>query len=314
MMRCNPAGDMTVNTEIRTIGLIGKYGDPGVAGELVAIHSHLDRKGLRVLLDAGTADQIGDQGMETADRGTLGRECELVIVVGGDGTLLNAARSLADLDVAILGVNLGRLGFLVDISPDAMCETIDQALAGECICEQRFLLEAVVNRKGRAIGHFRALNDVVVHKQDVARMVEVSTYIDGGFVTTHRADGLIVATPTGSTAYALSGGGPLLHPSLEAVVLVPICPHTLSDRPVVVNADAHISLEITDPHESGAQVTLDGQDNMKLQPGDRIKIRRMEQTVRLLHPPGYDYFHILQEKLGWGGRNRRSGPGRQAPC
>jgi len=226
-------------------------------------------------------------------------KCDLVIVVGGDGTLLKAARLLVDMDVRILGINLGRLGFLTDVSRHEMEARLDEIFAGRFQEESRFLLRAVVVRNGEETMHGDALNDVVLQKWNVARLIQFDTHIDGLFVTTQRADGLIVSTPTGSTAYALSGGGPILHPSLNAIALVPICPHTLSNRPIVVDAMSTVEIVVCDGQQTSAQLTFDGQTASALEPGDRVVIRRKDRPVRLIHPPDHDYFATLRTKLHW---------------
>lgn len=288
-----------MESAFHSVGLIGKYGDPGVAGTLLSISGHLQRRGVRVLLDEHTAEGLPRHDLPTAPREVLGRECDLVMVVGGDGSLLNAARTLADFQVPLLGVNLGRLGFLVDMSPEDATGHLDEILAGNFVEEQRFLLHARIERRGECIQESDALNDVVVHKWDVARMIEFETYINGRFVNTQRSDGLIVSTPTGSTAYALSGGGPILYPSLDAIVLVPICPHTLSNRPIVVDADSEIEIVVCDWHRPNARVTCDGQTSLPLEADDRLHVQRKGRPIRLIHPPGYDYFEILRAKLRW---------------
>jgi len=289
------------HTPFQTIGLIGKYGDPGVADTLKTLSNHLQARRCQVLLDANSAQLLPGHGLETAERAAIGARCDLAIIVGGDGTLLNAARSLADHDVPLLGINLGRLGFLADVLPADMTQTLDAILSGDYQSEERLMLHARIEREGQRVGEAEALNDIVIHKWEVARMIELETYINGRFVNTHRSDGLIVATPTGSTAYALSGGGPILHPALDTVVLVPICPHTLSYRPIVVDAASEIEIVVNDSTHTQAQVTCDGQINLRLMPGDRVLIRRKERKIRLIHPAGHDYFEILRVKLGWGG-------------
>jgi len=282
-----------------SVGLIGKYEDPAVGATLRALGDHLRGRGLRVLLDQITAQQSGDLGLETASRDTLGTECDLAVVVGGDGTFLNAARCLSDHDIAVLGVNLGRLGFLVDVSPAEMLPRLDQILDGRYLQEERRLLHATVERAGATLMASDALNDVVVHKWQVARMIEFETWVDGVFVHRHRSDGIIVSTPTGSTAYALSGGGPILHPGLDAVVLVPICPHTLTNRPIVVSARSEIEVQVTDGSHGEGQITCDGQVNERVAVGDRVRIRAKDRTLRLLHPADHDYYRILRSKLRW---------------
>jgi len=282
-----------------SIGLIGKHEDPAVGATLQILGEHLRGAGRRVLLDQTTAETTGDLGMETASRDQIGRDCDLAVVVGGDGTLLNAARCLSDYDIAVLGVNLGRLGFLVDVSPAEMLPRLDEILAGRYLQEDRLLLHAAVERDGATIMASDALNDVVVHKWQVARMIEFETWIDGTFVHCHRSDGMIVSTPTGSTAYSLSGGGPILHPGLDAVVLVPICPHTLTNRPIVVSARSRIEITITDSSHGEGQITCDGQVNERVAVGDRVRIGAKDKPLRLLHPADHDYFRILRTKLRW---------------
>ncbi len=281
------------------IGLIGKYGDPSVGTTLESLRTHLQARKLKVLLDESTAEVWTEHDLTIASREQIGNQCDLAIVVGGDGSMLNAARSLASSQIALLGINLGRLGFLTDISPNQMQEKLDAILAGEYQEEKRFLLHSQILREGELVAESEALNDVVVHKFDVARMIELETYVDGKFVNTVRSDGLIVSTPTGSTAYALSGGGPILYPSLDAVILVPICPHTLSNRPIVIHGDSTIELVVRGG-QSHAQVTCDGQINLGLVCGDRIRITKRRHAVRLIHPSDHDHFQVLRAKLNWG--------------
>jgi len=283
------------------VGLIGKYADPTVGETLAILANYLKSRSLEVMLDEATANVWPDHSLEVANRETLGIDCDLTIVVGGDGTLLNAGRSLAPYDTALLGINQGRLGFLTDISPTEMEQRLDEVFEGKYEEEERFLLHCSIVRDGEQISESEALNDVVIHKWDVARMIGMESYINGQFVNTVRADGLIVATPTGSTAYALSGGGPILHPHLDAVVLVPICPHTMSNRPIVVDGDSHIEVVVSEHYgQSHAQVTCDGQINLGLVSGDHVHIRKSEHAVRLIHPLGHDHFHVLRGKLHWG--------------
>lgn len=282
----------------KRIGLIGKSGDQNVSTTLQALSALLERHRLQMQVDEDIADMLADSVGPVVTRETLARQCDLAIVVGGDGTLLNAARSLADTGCAVLGVNLGRLGFLVDVSPEDMDTQLNSILGGDFIEEPRTLLHAMVTRDGEPVDESTALNDVVINKKDIARMIELHTWIDGHYLNRNRSDGLIVATPTGSTAYALSGGGPILHPSLDAITLVPICPHTLSNRPIVINHDSCIEIVI---HEGTlqAQISCDGQVNLTLDPGDRVTVRRHDHDLRLLHPPGHDYFDVLRKKLRW---------------
>lgn len=284
----------------QTIGVIAKQSDPRLADTLQTLLDFLASRSLGVLLDESVAPLLSEQAGDTVSREQLARQADLAIVVGGDGTLLNAGRSLADADVPVLGINLGRLGFLVDVSPEEMTSRIDEILRGDYREAPRFLLDAEVIRGGKTIGRAVALNDVVLHVRDVVRMIEFDTYIDEHFVNTQRADGMVVSTPTGSTAYALSGGGPILHPGLDAIVLVPICPHTLSHRPIVVKGTSRIEVRVCAHNKDPAQVSFDGQANIDLEPEDRVVISKKPEPLRLLHPKGHDYFHILRAKLRWG--------------
>jgi len=288
-----------MNACFQTIGLIAKPGDTAVASTLATLSGELERRGLPVLLDTTAAAYFKAPPAAVTERTELATRCDLAIVVGGDGTLLNASRILAGANVPVLGVNLGRLGFLVDVSPDEMCERLNEILAGEYEEERRSLLHATVIRGDKIVSESDALNDVVVHKWDIARMIEVDTCIDDRFLNTVRADGLIVSTPTGSTAYALSGGGPILDPGLDALVLVPICPHTLSNRPIVVSDQVQIDIRLHGENDSKAQITCDGQVNFALVGGDLIRIRRKNHELRLIHPRGHDHFEIMRKKLRW---------------
>ncbi len=283
-----------------TIGLIGKYNAPEVGASLFELADFLTARDRRVLIDQGTSHVMGNTSLQAACRDTLGKECDLVIVVGGDGTLLNAARSLNDYNIPLLGVNLGRLGFLVDVHRDRMLEAIEEILNGVYTEEHRFLLHTSIERQGEIISESNAFNDVAIHKSHVARMIELECYVDQSFVSTMRADGLVISTPTGSTAYALSAGGPVLHPSLNAITLVPICAHTLSNRPIVVGGDSEILIHVRENAPSEVLVSCDGQIGLNLLIGDTLIIKKKANPVRLLHPANYDYFEILRAKLHWG--------------
>lgn len=282
-----------------TIGLIAKPGDPAVAETVRVLSADLRQRGRQVLLDESAAAYFPHPKAAVVDRQTLATRCELAIVVGGDGTMLNAAHSLVDPGVAVLGVNLGRLGFLADVSPHEMLERLHAILGGEFEEDQRTLLHASVIRNGISVSESDALNDVVIHKWDIARMIELDTRIDGRFLNSVRADGLIVSTPTGSTAYALSGGGPILAPSLPALVLVPICPHTLSNRPIVLSDQVTVDILLHGGDSHQAQITCDGQINFSLDTGDIIRIIRKSKTLRLIHPSRHNHFDIMRKKLHW---------------
>jgi NAD+ kinase len=266
---------------------------------------HLLGKGHAVRVIADEALALDGAGVHTVPETELAPGADLIVAVGGDGAMLHAARMAAMADVPVLGVNRGRLGFLADVGPEQMLQSLDDALGGRCQAERRMLLAAQLLADGRPIDAL-ALNDVVVAKRETGRMVDVRTWVDGAYVNTHVGDGFIIATPTGSTAYALSCGGPIVHPSLDAVVLVPVCPHTLSDRPIVVPADSVVEIELADRFESRAQVVCDGIVLCDLDPGVRLRIERARVSATLLHPPGHDYYRILRSKLHWG-RGTRDG-------
>ncbi len=282
------------------VGLIGKPGDERVVTTLKSLIADLQKLPVTLHFDADTARALPSLGLEIADRETLGRACDLVIVVGGDGTFLSAARSLVGHDVRLLGINLGRLGFLADIMPGEMSERIQEILSGHFAEEERSLLRASIVRDGAQVMEVNALNDVVAHKWNIARLIEFETFVNARLVNRQRSDGVIVSTPTGSTAYALSGGGPILYPTLDAIVLVPICPHTLTSRPIVVDGASRIELVMYASQQGEAQLTCDGQTTAELKPGDRIHIRQHEHRLRLIHPPEHDYFATLRAKLHWG--------------
>jgi NAD+ kinase len=285
-----------------TIGLVGKNTPRFIGTALAEISGFLLKHGKQVLLDEATARLAPNLSYPVATRTELGKQTDLIIVVGGDGTMLDVARNMAPFGVPLLGVNLGRLGFLTDISPAETVEKLGGVLAGDYQWEKRALLYTYVERDGQRINTSEALNDVVLHKWMGARMLEFDTYIDGNFINTTRADGLIVSTPTGSTGYALSGGGPIVHPSLNALVMVPICPHTMSHRPIVVDGNSRIELVVNDTAQSDAQITCDGQINLGLRINDRVSICKSRYEVTLIHPPGYDYYSMLRAKLRWGER------------
>lgn len=286
--------------QFSTIGIFSKYGDEKsnkhIKKTLITLHSFLQKEGFKIIAEKNAAEFLGIPAMDTD------KFCDcinLAIVVGGDGTLLKAGRLLSDKDIPVIGINLGRLGFLVDISPDDIAEQLSLMLDGAYTLEERSLLHAEAFRNGKSLGEGIALNDVVVHVRNDIRMIEFTTHVDEAFVNTQRADGIVIATPTGSTAYSLSGGGPILHPGLDAVVLVPICPHTLSNRPIVISNKSQINISLCESREVNARVSFDGQANIDLQTGDSIVIRNKSHKLKLMHPKDYDYFHILRNKLGW---------------
>ncbi|MGH8308068.1 MAG: NAD(+) kinase [Gammaproteobacteria bacterium] len=284
-----------------TIAVLGREGDPQITPTLAALLEHLHSEQVNTLVDAALAPLLeSNASVQFADRDQLTSQADLAIVIGGDGTLLRAVHVFNSRPVPLVGVNLGRLGFLTDISPDAMARDLRAILRGDYHAEQRMLLDAEVMQDTGTSPCVPALNDVVIQKADGGRLIEFETHVDGRFVCAHRADGIIIATPTGSTAYALSGGGSILHPTLDAVTLVPICPHALGDRPIVVQGDSKIEIVISNTHGGRAQVTTDGQDTQLLDAGDRVRVGRSVSSVTFIHPQGHDYYWILRTKLRWG--------------
>jgi NAD+ kinase len=296
-------------SEFRNLGIIAKQDDPQVAATLHQLVGFLSRLGHAPWMDAGTRLLVPELAVTAIPLAELCSRCDLVIVVGGDGTLLRAARTLAPSGAAIVGINLGRLGFLTDISPPDIQTLVGEILEGTYIEESRFLLERRLGTPERLGEPALALNDVVVQKWDTARMIEFETYVDDRFVNAQRSDGLILATPTGSTAYALSGGGPLLDTTLNAVLLVPICPHTLSNRPIVISGDSRVEVRLCESDHAHVRVACDGQSNCPIAPGESLFVSKSRHRVRLLHPTGHDHFELLRAKLGWGGH-----PGPMSTC
>ena len=286
--------------EFRNIGIIGRLGSKKVIETVRRLKRYLVEEGYHVILQDRIAEVMPGHGMQASTQKLLGEICDLVIVVGGDGSLLGAARALAKHNTPVLGINRGRLGFLTDISPDeGMEEAIQAVLDGEYIEEQRFLLDAEIKRNGVSIATSEALNDVVLHPGKSARMIAFDLYVEGQFVHHQRADGMIVSSPTGSTAYALSGGGPIMHPKLDAIVLVPMFPHTLSSRPIVVDGNSEIKLVIGESNETYPTVSCDGQKHLPCAPGDAVTIRKKPHKLKLIHPKDHNFYEICRSKLGW---------------
>ena len=285
--------------KFNTIGVIAKPQAESATQTLQALFEFLKDKKCNVIVDDHLPDTINTDNLTKASREEIGKRCDLAIVVGGDGTMLNAVRSLSHAHVPIVGINVGRLGFLADISPENLEHSLDEILKGSYREEQRFLLEMQVVRDNKIIFESDAFNDVVIHIRDVARMIEFETRINDEFVNHQRADGIVISTPTGSTAYALSAGGPILHATLDAITLVPISPHTLSSRPLVINADSQIDVLICNTKEGIAQATCDGHLSMDVHVGDHIKVKRKTDKITLLHPKKHNYFEILRAKLHW---------------
>jgi len=284
-------------SRFKKVGLITKLKDLKVSDTLNHVHSRLEALGCEVMLDHSTRGLIG--GLITVGLEAIAETCDLAIVIGGDGTMLHTARALIDSDVPIVGVNRGRLGFLVDVSPDSELTQLNEILAGDYMEESRFLLDVEVLREGVVINRVSAFHDIVLRVRDLLRIVEFKTYINGSFVNIQRADGVIVSTPSGSTAYSLSNGGPIVNPTLDAIVLQPICPHTLSSRPLVIGADSDIEIRISDEGIDNGQLVSDGQIYFDIISDDIIHIKRHDNRIRLLHPTSYNYYKLLRAKLHW---------------
>ncbi len=282
------------------IGVVGKP-DSKAAQETTDVLCELILGlGLEVFLPQSDQFNFSSGQGETIPFKNLGSHCDLVIVVGGDGSLLKAARDLIDSQVPLLGINRGHLGFLADIKPTEVESRVPPILKGQYTLENRFLLHAEVFRGDQSIGSSNAVNDIVLYPGEIARMIQFELYMDRQFVYSQRSDGLIVSTPTGSTAYSLSGGGPILAPQTDTIVLVPMCPHTLTSRPIAVNKQRVIEIVISDDNPHIPKLSCDGQVIISLQSGDRIRIKQYPIEMHLVHPLDYDYFEVLRTKLGWG--------------
>ncbi|WMN60262.1 NAD(+) kinase [Pseudoalteromonas xiamenensis] len=292
-----------MTSPFKTIGLIGKPNHDGAAMTLHRLYTFLQALGFGVLVEERVGQQI-DYIDNNCLRGLveLGEQADLAIVVGGDGNMLGAARVLSRFDVAVIGVNRGNLGFLTDLNPDGFEASLEQVLRGEFIEESRFLLEVEVYRHAELKSANAAVNEAVLHADKVAHMIEFEAFIDDDFVFSQRSDGLIVCTPTGSTAYSLSGGGPILTPELNAMAMVPMFPHTLSSRPLVVDADKSIRLKLSLENSASLQVSCDSHVVLALLPGDEVVVRKADRKLRLIHPKSYSYYNVLRQKLNWGSR------------
>jgi len=286
-------------TPFPRIGIIGKFGDPGIATTLAELYHFLKQRGHQVQVDSQSARLINAPDVKDQPIEQLPNHSDLIIAVGGDGTFLAAARAAADFEVPLIGVNLGRLGFLVDISPEELTSRLSMILDGHYKTEQRHLLQAAIIRDHQVIHRETAVNEVVIHRWVTPSMIEIVTSIDGVYLNTQRSDGLIIATPTGSTAYSLSAGGPILHPSLNALVLVPLNPHTLSNRPIVIDDRVEIEIGFSPTKQINALVTCDHLEIPDVLIGDKILVKKADKAFKILHPENHDYFNILRSKLNW---------------
>jgi NAD+ kinase len=281
----------------KNVALIGKHNAPEIGAPLLRLAGFLTSRGLTVVVDSLTAGLLKDSPYQAMTLDEMGRAVDLAVVLGGDGTMLNIARTLSPCNIPLVGVNQGRLGFLTDLTLDNMLDSITAMLDGKFITEQRLLISARVLRDDVEIFRASAFNEVVVHRNNIGSMIEFEVRIDDEYLYNQRADGLIIATPTGSTAYAMSSGGPILHPGLDVLELVPVCPHTLSNRPLVVKSSSEIEILL---HRTGdMSVRFDSHSSYELQLHDKIIVTRHPDTACLLHPAGHSYYHTLREKLLW---------------
>ncbi|MGB0238324.1 MAG: NAD(+) kinase [Cycloclasticus sp.] len=288
-----------MNTQFKQIGLISKPETKDISETVQSLYKLLKKADVQVLIDPETAHHISLPDEQIMPPSSLANRCDLIMSIGGDGTLLSAARALVNTNVPLLGINLGRLGFLVDISPTEMAVQLKQILEGSFHEEERIILNTQIVRDGHVVHEQSAFNEVAIHRLNSPGLIDIETYVNQRFVNAQRSDGLIIATPTGSTAYALSGGGPLMHPSLNAIVLVPINPHTLSNRPIVVDGNSEINLRFSQRDKHEAQLTCDNLVLPEILEDDLIHIKRHPNKIRLLHPTDHDFFNILRVKLDW---------------
>ncbi len=284
---------------IRTIGISLKPDQPQLGGLVLELEKWLRDRGIEVLLGQEAAKASGLPGMP---RSELVGKVDLMVVLGGDGTLLAVARAIGERAVPVLGVNLGTLGYLAEISLDELFPTLEGVLAGSLRTETRMRLVVHAERDGREIGHYLALNDAVIAKTALSRMIDLQTWADDAEVTTYHGDGLIVATPTGSSAYSLSAGGPLLLPGISAIVLTPICPHALTQRPLVLPKMCRVAISVLDTRGGEVHLTVDGQVGCELQEGDRVSVSTSDRPLQMLVPAGLDRFEVMRNKLRWGAR------------
>ena len=284
---------------LKKIGIYAKKNHPDAEKIASDICERLKREQIEVFLEDSLAEQIGQV------NGYAGEEIpelvDLIIVLGGDGTLISVARRVAEQNIPIVGVNLGRLGFLTEITRDELPEMLEQLIADDYQVSDRMMLDALIHRNDKVVGKFTVLNDVVINKGALARIIDMETYVDGRYLTSYKADGLIISTPTGSTGYNLAAGGPIIYPDINSLLITPICPHMLTNRPIMVWSRSVIEINVKF-EDDVVFFTADGQIGHKLLPGDRVEVRRSESRTRLVSSPSKDYFEILRTKLSWGQR------------
>ena len=292
------------NPAFRRIGLMGRAGKRSVTRSLAQVATIVNEMGLTLIMDVQTAnlptlDLAEIEKVKIVERSLIGEICDLVIVVGGDGSILHAAEALARYRVPVLGVNRGRLGFLADVKPNEVAQKLRQVLMGDYQLDHRFLLKMEIREGQRILHEDMALNDIVLHAGKSVHMIDFQMKIDGQDVYRQHSDGLIASTPTGSTAYALSGGGPIIHPSMDAICLVPMHPHTLSSRPIVVSGNSEICIRIHEDNRTQPMVSADGKPSIALDQEQRLYIRKHPDKLTLLHPPGFEFYEACRTKLHW---------------
>ena len=287
-------------TMFNTIAIITNNSTSEIIYTLQTVIDYLREREKEVILDEFSTRLVPDINLPQGNAEYFGRNCDLAIAIGGDGTMLRAAHLLADYNVPLLGINRGRLGFLADIPANAVVRRLDEILRGNFIEDERFQLHCEIESKGKSLLESHAFNDVIIQKGNIAKLIELETFVNGNFLHRQRSDGMIISSPTGSTAYALAGGGPILHPALNALVLVPICPHTLSNRPVVIDGNNVVEVIIGTPQIDRAYLTCDGEIVCELVTGDKVNIEKKDKKIRLIHPADHDHFKILRDKLSWG--------------
>ena len=287
-------------TSFKCIGLVARVASEQVRESLLNVEQFLESQDTEIVFEQGSAAMLGSNSRDVVLLEDMGSRCDLLIAVGGDGNILSAARAMAPHRVPILGINRGKLGFLADISPDEIEDRLREVLSGDYTTEEHFLLE------GEVEGHEEipcALNEILVHSANMPKMIEMDLYVNGKFVYTQNSDGLIVSSPTGSTAYALSAGGPIMHPSLDAVVLVPMFPHSLTSRPLVIPGDDEIKSGLGSETGVPAKVSFDSNLEFQLEPGNSIVIRKKKERLLLVHPPGHSFYDVCRSKLDWATRS-----------
>ena len=281
----------------KNIAIISKISDSSVKDSLDAVVNFLNKKSISYFLDQNSCLLLKNKKETSIEE--IKKKCDMAFIIGGDGTLLRSAQDLSKADIPICGINRGRLGYLVDISPNHIEENLESIFSDDFTIDERISLEGTILREGKEVSRNISFNDVVINSKD-ARMIELDAFVNDKILYTINADGLVVSTPTGSTAYSLSSGGPILEPTMEALLMVPICPHLLSNRPIVINMDSVIKIKLSDNIKTNASVTFDGQISVPIQANDIIKICKSDITLKLIQPPGINFLSILREKLGWG--------------